>query len=402
VLAACAAPNSADPRRLADIKPEVVSGPARDDIPIRLHRDIVLLEVDVNGSPLSMTLDTGSPTVIPQERAEELGVERLGTIEVDGGGRTLRMEAAVVQELTVGRTVFANVPVLVADMDETAGRCLSEGILGSELLPLRAWRVDVPNRRLELADSVDRFTAKELGKAVALRSFGYPHSPFAPLWAAGGDISITTMIDTGSGDAFSLSPPDFNAARGLGALDEARAVRGIGVLGGNPDGPSRPELLVGLPEVRLGGVALGSVATVTSPRIPSAIGAPLLAGYAVTFDFANARLHLAQAGDAEFGTFPSFGFSMTQADDPAEGFVVTFLWEDSPAHRENIAPGERILVLNGLELTDPTADPCALVRKASELMHETWSLALVVADEDGNERIVLMDREDLLAPQPAG
>ena len=146
------------------------------ELPIELLANKLYIEVEVGGAPRRFVFDTGSPTMMSASLAEEL---ELTAIDKRTGrdSHGALVETDVVQsELTLGGVTFHKVPTFVAEFPEVA-QCLFDGVLGSELLPLCAWQIDLPDSMLRCDSEVDRLEHLDQSNKLQLYDFGYPHAP---------------------------------------------------------------------------------------------------------------------------------------------------------------------------------------------------------------------------------
>src|SRR5690606_1999102 len=117
------------------------------DVPLEVLAGKLFVEVDLGGKPRRFVFDTGSPSMLSSLPAEELGMQSIDHRQGrDAHGAVI--DTAIMQaDIGLGDTLFRKVPVFVADFPPSAA-CLFDGVLGSELLPLCAWQIDLPEARL--------------------------------------------------------------------------------------------------------------------------------------------------------------------------------------------------------------------------------------------------------------
>ena len=338
------------------------------ELPLEVFATKLYVEVEIGGKPRRFVFDTGSPSMINAALAEELGLavvdKRKG---VDAHGTVV--ESDIVQaDLTLDGTTFHKVPMFAADFSSSeAAQCLvGDGVLGSEVLPLCAWQIDLPESVLRCNSSLEQLNHVDGAAQQRLYDFGYPHAPifdvrFAP------DARSKVLFDTGSPAYFTVSPPDFEGTQRAGGI--GRTFPGSGSLGASLGGqaPSAAQLQAELKSLSIGGVDLGSVKAVRRELPPSLLGASILEHFVVTLDTRTESAWFDQYREGPYAR-PTFGFSL--AFD--ENIYVSLVWDDSPAARAGLRVGQRLSALNGI----PTDASCEGIRRALQAMSgETIALA---------------------------
>ena len=333
------------------------------DVPMEVFANMLFVEVEVGGQPRRFVFDTGSPSMMSRALADELGLEAVDTREGrDSHGNVV--ETDVVQaDFLLGEVLFRKVPAFVAEFPKTA-QCLFDGVLGSEMLPLCAWQIDVRDGVLRCATNVSALDHVDGATAVELHGFGYPHAPFFDVQLAD-DARSKAMFDTGSPEYLAISPPDFDGARrndGVG-----RTVQGHGSIGGSIGGraPVRQQLQLHLKSLAIGDLELGSVDAVLRESPPSLLGAALLEHFIVTLDQRSSRAWFDRYSDAPL-VRRSFGFGVDFEGTPS----VSLLWNKSSASRAGLRVGQKIGTINGEAVTGS----CESLRRTVRAMSESDTL----------------------------
>ena len=348
----------------ADGRPAwATEGPRTDEdaialeVPMRVFANQLHVEVEVNGTPRRFLFDTGSPSMMTSTLAAELGLEAIDRRQGrDSNGAVV--DTDIVQaDLTVGGTTFRKVPVFVADFPKVP-QCLFDGVLGSELLPLCAWQIDVPGAALRCNTDASALAHVASAQRLQLHDFGYPHAPFLDVRLAD-DATSKVLFDTGSPEYMAISPPDLEGARRNNGVGATRA--GAGSIGGSIGGraPEKDQLLVWLNALEIGNVSLGRVAAVRRESPPSLIGASILEHFVVTLDARNSTAWFDQYRDGPFEK-PSFGFGLGFED----SVFVSMVWEDSPADMAGLRVGQVVTSLGGRRVDSS----CEGIRGAMQAM----------------------------------
>ena len=326
--------------------PKLVGPTKTIDVPLTVRGTKLYVTVDLGGKPRRFVVDTGSPSMISSALVKELGLETIGRSQgMDAHG--VIIESEIVQSrLKLGGVEFSNVPMFAADFQASAALSyfIGDGVLGSELLKLGAWQIDLKNLRLRYSQDVTTLPNIKGATKIRLYDFGYPHAPimdvrFAP------HARSKAIFDTGSPTCFAISPADFNGAMKAGGV--GGTITGNGSAGGSLGGqaPDRQQLQAELKTVSIGELDLGRVAAMGRASAPSLIGARLLEHFIVTFDLQSNTAFFLKFADGPLMR-PSFGFSL--AFD--KQISVAVVWDNSPAAAAGLHPGTHVNTVNGEKL----------------------------------------------------
>lgn len=255
--------------------------------------------------------------------------------------------------------------MFVADFPKTA-QCLFDGVIGSEMLPLCAWQIDVPESALRCSSDLAQLGHIEKAHKQPLYDFGYPHAPILDVQFAERARS-KVLFDTGSPEYLAISPADFEGARRNGAV--RKTVSGVGSLGGSIGGraPHKDQLLVELKSLTIGEVQLGGVSAPLREASPSLIGASLLDHFVVTLDARTSSAYFDQYRDGPF-VRPSYGFGLSFEESPS----ISLVWEDTPAAAAGLRVGRRVTAING----QPASASCEGIRSALRAMSDGDAIEL--------------------------
>lgn len=335
------------------------------EVPLEVLGNKLFVEAEVGGKPRRFVFDTGSPSMLTAALARDLELQAVDRRQGrDAHGAVI--ETTIMQtEIGLGDALFRKVPIFVAEFPPAAA-CLFDGVLGSELLPLCAWQIDLPDRRLRC--HTDRSKLDHLADAgrQPLHDFGYPHAPIFDVRFADKARS-KAMFDTGSSDYFAISAQDLEGARrnrGVG-----RVMHGQGAMGASLGGMAaeRAQQRVVLRSLDIAGVHLGATEAVLRDGAPSLIGAALLEHFVVTLDVRQRSAWFDRYRDGPHAR-GSFGLGLNFED----GARISLLWNDSPAAAAGLELGQRISALNDA----PLGTDCADIRRAMRALSEDASITV--------------------------
>ena len=322
------------------------------ELPIEYFASKIYVSVQISGEKRRFVFDTGSPSMIDASLASELGLLPVGVSKgIDAHGVVI--ESNVVQaDFALGGVQFQKVPMFVADLSSETAQCLlGAGVLGSELLPLCAWQIDLPDSKLRCASNRERLDHVRGSSRQKLYGYGYLHTPFVDVQLAKGATS-KAMFDTGSAPLFVISPPDLEGAEKARGIQKRYFGKGSSGTSLGGKAPDRRQQRVDLRQLAIGNLRLGRVNAMERKLAPSLIGASILDQFIVTVDSVAGAFYFDRYSRSS--TQSSFGFALSFEG----GTHVSLVWEDSPAAQAGMSAGQRILSLNG----SPTGPSCDSIR----------------------------------------
>ena len=311
-------------------------------VPIDARGGKLYMRASVQENDREFIFDTGSPTILSKDLADELGLEIIGqNTGVDANGVNVTMDVAVVDSIALADVIFRNVPVLIFDYTQIPlGSCFFDGgVIGSELLPGSAWRIDLERKQLDIGPSSEALGVSSEASQSALHQFGYPHMPIVDYSID--DFSDKALFDTGNSAVVALFEhivDDRDVRRSIkrGSKRQGEGTEGISA-GGMGETVSIQRFV--LNDFRIGEQTLTQVRTVTRQTPPTLIGTGILDTHIVTLDYPANTIRL------ESRTTPS-------QRPPGQGFGVMFvenvatvvqLFEDSPAADAGLRLGDHVL-----------------------------------------------------------
>ncbi len=352
-------------------------------IPFEFRHGKIWLEVAIGGKPRRLVFDTGSPTLLDAALAEELGLEIVDrTRSTDAHGTVVENGVAVLDALRLGDLEILDVPVFVHDLSKTSiGGCLMDGVLGSEILPVGHWRIDVAEGVLTVASDLAALGIADGAESADLHVFGYPFTPYFDMQFENG-MESKAMFDTGSAELFSLCPPELESLEKFRGFKRQRRIRGYGSIGESLGGaaPAGELTLVRLQELAVGGVPIGEVVATLRPGVPSLLGADLLRHFVVTLAYPDGKAYFERRAERP-GPRATFGFGPTFRDGAA---YAGFVWEESSAWHAGLRAGDRLVRIDDVDLEAIAADDaCPTVRRALQVLDANDVVKLSFEGEDG-------------------
>ncbi|NNU15688.1 hypothetical protein HK107_05070 [Parvularcula sp. ZS-1/3] len=324
-------------------------------VPVDERGGKLYLRAQVVGIEREFIFDTGSPSMISKELASELGLETIAeSTGIDANGQAVTAEIAVLESVQLGDATFRDVPVLIFDFATMPmGACVFDGgVLGSELLPGSAWRIDLDRGALDIAASAEAFGKSRKVHSAPLTLSGFPHMPLIDYSVNG--FSDKALFDTGNAGSLILFKEIANDREVRKAIKRGSDQRGRGSEGVSAGGMG-PEVELrrfSLKDLKIGKHTIGKVTASTRQVPPTLLGAGFLSENIVTLDY------------------PGATFSWSPRETPApskahQGFGVSFvdtkplvvqLFEGSVAAKRGLRLGDEVHSLDGRSLAAETDD----------------------------------------------
>ncbi len=334
----------------------IAEAKALKPIPFEMNRELVAIDVEVNGVTGKFILDTGaSMPVLDSTFAAELGVKPVHNTSVNGAGGSSMQGVSNTVLFKVGGAEVSNSAVLV-DLSHLDGSYSIDGIIGADLFKHFVVEIDYDRQLLSLHESVD-----------AVEVVGEPYDiTFKMGQIPALNIAFTTkkklytdefLIDTGASLnlAFNKSYSDK-----INLLDEV----GIGLISSYAS-LSRTENTnheVVINNISLADFDFAEVPTLVSGRDIAGksgiIGNGLFRRFNQVFDYKNSKMYLIR--NKSFGSsflYPCAGFKLSKRDGK---LFAKHVLEESPAQKMGIYEGAQILSVNNMSVESYEAARLAL------------------------------------------
>lgn len=325
--------------------PYLEASPASFEVPINVIGAKIYVKIQIGGKPRRFVLDTGSPSMIDSALVEELGLKSVDTNKGTDAHGTI-VETEIVQaNIQIGGVAIQKVPMMAANFSSSLAikEFIGDGVLGSDLLPLGAWQIDLKNAALRFNTNLQELPHVKGSNKLKLYQFGYPYMPILDVTYAKKARS-KAMFDTGSPTFFAISSADLNGAKKASGIDTT--VSGYGSPGSSLGGqaPNIELLQVELKNLTIDKLELGRVVAEKRALSPSLIGGKILKNYIATLDSRSESAYFKKYSDGVFAE-SSFGFSFAFDKRISIGAV----WENSPANAAGLQAGLELLSINGVE-----------------------------------------------------
>jgi len=301
----------------------------------------LMIEAELQGSPLNLAIDTGSAwSVLDVKVAERLGLRGDSFVRDVDGGRD-KYDVVVADGLAIGGTTFSEVGWVIRDLSRVSARsCLPiDGVVGHNVLRHMALELDIPGKTMVLAGSVDDLPIRDGGDVVSLD----PSSDRSQVRLALDGPARFMTIDTGSPTGLTAS------TKVIRRLDVGRSVVGHGTVSGGllaADEESSELQLFAWPKLPVGGLDLEGVDAVGGVE-STTLGLEVLSRYLVRFDPTSHTMTAWGNGEPLAKGLVDVGLRWA-----ADSGEVTLVVAGSPAAKAGVALGDRVVEVDGTRLSD--------------------------------------------------
>ncbi|WP_160616959.1 aspartyl protease family protein [Pseudoblastomonas halimionae] len=337
-----------------------------ETVPLVPHMGKYAIQASVNGVERSFVFDTGAPTMISQELAEQLDLKVIGeNTGRDANGKEFTTRIALVDQLRIGGLTFSDIPVLIADfkISDPNGCFIGAGVIGSNIFPGSVWHIDGEQNVLQIAAEAHDIPGLQRASAdieTDLHIDGYPYAPVFDY--AFGSFEDRALFDTGNSDTiilFDRVTGDKRVQQAIvaGSRTEGRGSHGVSAAG---IGATTDLLRFELDGMNLGS-ALPRLSATTRNAPPSLIGLGILNRYHVTLDYSADRMMLHERDrPAATSVYPGYGLMMRQG-----AVKVVQLFEGSVAERAGLRLGDEVVAIDGRDLSEQPG-ACGVARWLAE------------------------------------
>jgi len=197
--------------------PEQTTAPDETVLPLQLVSNRPIVEVEIEGHPVSLLLDTGAAygVLIGGRIARDAGLEShpasgLSALGVLG---EIGVEFSEARSVRVGALEFRNLPVIVAPRGLYQQGTANDSLIGFDLFSQLILRIDYPRKRV--------WIRREQGAPPIFLGSDYTlvRASGALLFRDGGSVFVAVILPGGAADRIGLQIQD--VLEGFDASDEA-------------------------------------------------------------------------------------------------------------------------------------------------------------------------------------
>ncbi|WP_172798131.1 aspartyl protease family protein [Pontibacter akesuensis] len=324
---------------------------APDTIPFAYHHNKIIVQGQVNGKTYDFVLDTGAPTVIWEEVAQDLKLAkaRAAVSSTDANGTRQQLNFYAAESLKLGNLEVEGINLSSVSTLADEIKCYANGgIIGGNFMRHYHWQIDYENQRLIVSSDFSRLSVpKNATRVNATVTLPQGLVVIDGIRVLGKEEEFT--LDTGNGGSLNLGMQNWDAAKAseMGSYAEANGYSNL---------------------------STGGRKTITTNTIKTDFTSPMdtIPNAIIQVDTKNSLLgnhYLAQFGtitiDYSIGkgavyfnpkkeTAPdamSYGF-LPVFKKESNAFVVGKIYKGSEAEKAGLQLDDRILSINGKALSE--------------------------------------------------
>ncbi len=351
---------------------------AQESIPIKVVSGAVLVPVKIKDRTLNFLLDTGSESsLIDPSTAAELRLTPQETRRIQKNFRDLVVDVTEADRITIGRSDFIHVKLAKIDfapLSKALGMAV-DGVIGTDILEKFTFKLSYSTQILTVG-ALPKLQA--LGKPAAVRrSEGQLFIRITLM-----SVPSELVLDTGT-NSTNLSWKTWEHLTKVWAPKQI--IEGIARAGN----PTSPAILVCLPLVRLGDIALKDQAVRAQQKSDAGsfsaedfggiLGSDILQQFEITFDLKNNTVFLKPDTKYKRDPYRYVTIGIQIAKDDQGAVQVMSVWKDSPAAHAGFQPGDLIKAVDGQPIESLSLE------QVSSKLHAKEGTALRLAIERNAE-----------------
>ncbi|WP_430809611.1 MULTISPECIES: aspartyl protease family protein [unclassified Carboxylicivirga] len=360
----------------------MVSDAFYTEIPFDYVHDAIVVEAAINGVKGRYLLDTGAMCILFKDsvvhdfpNAREL---RIG----DATGKKQMASVVDMPLIEIGGLRYEGIPTLYIDVFKGPFKCLGyKGIIGSNLLRFGAFKVDWAAHKLIIAKDYQTL-GMHASAGSKMRVNKQQSSPFVKVKVNGKDIKWV-LLDTGSGDSFSLYHITANWLRKKGVLAapvyQSNGTNSHGAWGAG----SYAADIYNLESMTVGRQQFyGPIIETGAGK--SKIGMQVLERGDFVMDYPQKRFFIAANKECVDLLIRSFGLDFIMYNDT---FVVNGVWQDTAADSAGIQKGDVLVDIKGFNFANQA--PCDIYRSLKHTTRSKERLTFVFRRDDMEREVSL-------------
>ncbi len=383
---------------LSDTAPQLPEGEpllaATCMVPFKLCNNNIFVTARINDDPTEyrFLVDTGAPNVVSAKVAAALRLEKVTELTaVDSAGNSQATRLVSIKKLRLGDATVNNSFALVNDFQTFAKIGLEiDGFIGSNFLKFFKVTIDYQLQQLTFAQSTGKTAGPGAVITLAMNDIGQIHTLGN---IPGSAQPLPLQIDTGaSGNCYLLVPETLYQQ-----MPEAFSETVINCLGRQSSGlfgQSAVSRITRIKKLQIGGLNLQNLPVQVTGGNMVNLCNRFLTHFTVTIDYPAATLRLIPNPNAPISdNLLSYGFAYGQNETGQP--EIEFIWENSPAAKAGVKPGDRIAKLAAAGKDLPFAEWYSAISNP-----EITMLQLSVANSSGIKNLILKKALLLQAVKP--
>jgi Aspartyl protease/PDZ domain len=337
----------------ANGRPASLQGPVV--VQFELRGDVAIVDVEVNGQPTRLILDSGSGALaLDSAFAQRAQIEMSSLVHGSANGTSTPVRIGSARDVRVGSAPLTNVRVAVVNIAAVQAKVGYDvhGTLGFELFNRYVVDIDYVARTITLSEPTD-FSYSGTGTVVPVSiERNVPVASASIVTRRSGTIPVRLTLDLGS-SVWVLRL----GSRVVKAHDlEHDTVTVQGVFGTGVEGVTEGSLLR-MPQVRLGSLAVMRPSVALSREVSGAfgetastdgtIGASVFARTRMIFDYSRSRVIFEPRGRLDLpDSVDASGLTLALDAPPGRAVRVAYVIAGSAAAAADVQRGDEIVAID--------------------------------------------------------
>jgi len=348
------------------------------EIPFEYEHNKIVIEASFNGVKGRYLVDTGAMCILFKDSTHAKTYPFIQEMNVgDASGKKQKAEIVRMPSIQVGDLVYKDIPTLYVDMFPGPFKCLGyDGIIGSNLLRFGAFKIDWETSKMIIADTYQSLGEEKINSSK-MHVNKTQSSPFVKVEVNGKGVKWV-LLDTGSGDSFSLETATANWLKRKAILDAPLYVSS-GTNSHGAWGAGEYSTSIYKITTKIGKVIFNN-AIIESGEGKSKVGMDVFELGDFIFDYPQKRFFFSVDKADPKLTIQSFGIDLIMENDT---FVVNGLWDNTLAAQSDISKGDVVLDVEGLDFSKLT--PCEVFTSMKDFAENKDELTFLYRKPDGTE-----------------
>lgn len=262
-------------------------------LPYESVRNLVVINIVIDGKTRRFLLDTGAPTIITasiQKTAHFQMMDRIPTFDINAN--THDNSIVKIPSIGLGKLTITDVPALVVDNGNPVFQYLNiDGIIGSNLMRNMIVRISSNEKTVTFTDDATMLDLQNAYKDNMQTDKDIQSSPVVTV-KIGNGITEELLFDTGYDGFYNMATQKFNLfklQKDINVLGKETYAGSYGMFG---EDEQKEQYKILIPEYSLGGYRFENVIAYTSSGNNSKLGAQLLTCGDVTLDYIHNKFYL--------------------------------------------------------------------------------------------------------------
>jgi len=310
-----------------------------EEIPYESVNGKLFITVSFQHRKAKFLFDTGAPTQISPDLAEELNCNIIDKVNVtDANGSSDTIKIALLKEIGLNQVVFNDLHVLLTNPDMY--KCWgAEGVVGSNMLHTSILHIDAAKHLLILTDDLDKLHLRKENAVSMISNKGPQSQPYLALKFNGKEVPLIGF-DTGDSDFFIISKPYMSYLAQKN--DFQKMATGYGSVGHSLFGLQKQDTTyrIKIPAIQLGNHTFTNVITESNNKSSTRLGSKILDYGNVTLDFKHHKFYFEADSTVLNLDEKRWPVALTAVDNKV---AVVLVW-DKP--NVKLQPGEEVTAID--------------------------------------------------------